>query len=137
MRVIAVISASATTIHLHLYFEAFGLNYKIKYGTFNSLAEDFINACDVEKELREQDLNKMNELYLRGHWENLKAAIEKVEKKNVVSLHQWCQDNPDSKVNNTENNLLRDKIFMQTLQGDDKTREKIIKNIAKEVLVEK
>lgn len=35
------------------------------------------------------------------------------------------------------NNLLRDKIYLQTLQGDDKTRDKIIKNISKEVLVDK
>ena len=33
--------------------------------------------------------------------------------------------------------LLKDKIFYQTLQGDDKTRDKIIKNISKEVTIEK
>jgi hypothetical protein len=65
----------------------------------------------------------------------LKDVIEKIEKKNVVSLHQWCIDNPDSRINNTPNNLLRDKIFYQTLQGDERTRDKIIKNIAKEVVV--
>lgn len=65
----------------------------------------------------------------------LKDVIEKIEKKNVVSLHQWCLDNPDSRINNTPNNLLRDKIFYQTLQGDERTRDKIIKNIAKEVVV--
>ena len=65
----------------------------------------------------------------------LKDVIEKIEKKNVVSLHQWCTDNPDSRINNTPNNLLRDKIFYQTLQGDERTRDKIIKNIAKEVVV--
>ena len=65
----------------------------------------------------------------------LKDVIEKIEKKNVVSLHQWCIENPDSRINNTPNNLLRDKIFYQTLQGDERTRDKIIKNIAKEVMV--
>ena len=35
------------------------------------------------------------------------------------------------------NNILKDKIYLQTLQGDDKTRDKIIKNISKEVMVDK
>jgi hypothetical protein len=89
---------------------------------------------------------KRETIYLKEYntWEKddkdnnkLKDVIEKVEKKNVVSLHQWCTENPDSKINNTPNNLLRDKIFMQTLQGDDKTREKIIKNISREVVIDK
>ena len=67
----------------------------------------------------------------------LKHIIEKLEYKNVVALHNWCNENPDAKVNNTPNNLLKDKIFYQTLQGDERTREKIIKNIAKEVTIEK
>ena len=82
---------------------------------------------------------KKNNVWEKDDKDNntLKDVIEKVEKKNVVSLHQWCGDNPDSKINNTPNNLLRDKIYLQTLQGDDKTRDKIIKNISKEVFVDK
>jgi len=67
----------------------------------------------------------------------LKKVIEKIEYKNVVALKQWCTDNPDSIINNTPNNLLRDKIYLETLQGDDKTRDKIIKNISKEIIIEK
>ena len=67
----------------------------------------------------------------------LKQIIEKIEYKNVAALHNWCNDNPDSKVNNTPNNVLKDKIFYQTLQGDERTRDKIIKNVSKEVIVEK
>jgi hypothetical protein len=67
----------------------------------------------------------------------LKNIIEKVEYKNVAALHRWCNENPDSKINNTDNNLLRDKIYLQTLQGDERTREKIIKNISKEIVVDK
>jgi hypothetical protein len=67
----------------------------------------------------------------------LKQLIEKIEYKNVAALHNWCNENPDSKVNNTPNNLLKDKIFFQTLQGDERTRDKIIKNVSKEVIVEK
>jgi hypothetical protein len=67
----------------------------------------------------------------------LKQILEKIEYKNVAALREWCNENPDAKVNNTPNNLLKDKIFYQTLQGDDRTREKIIKNISKEVTVDK
>lgn len=86
---------------------------------------------------RETIYLKENDAWNKDDKENnkLKDVIEKVEKKNVLSLHKWCNDNPDSKVNNTPNNLLRDKIFLQTLQGDEKTRDKIIRNIAKEVVV--
>ena len=34
-----------------------------------------------------------------------------------------------------KNTIVRTVSLLQTLQGDEKTREKIIKNIAKEVLV--
>ena len=67
----------------------------------------------------------------------LKQIIEKIEYRNVVALRDWCNENPDVRVNNTPNNILKDKIYLQTLQGDDKTRDKIIKNISKEVMVEK
>lgn len=67
----------------------------------------------------------------------LKSAIEIVEYKNVAALHDWCNENPDSKVNNSDNNILRDKIYLQTLQGDEKSREKIVKNISKEVIIDK
>jgi hypothetical protein len=67
----------------------------------------------------------------------LKQIIEKIEYKNVAALHNWCNENPDAKVNNTPNNVLKDKIFFQTLQGDERTRDKIIKNLTREVVVEK
>jgi predicted HAD superfamily phosphohydrolase YqeG len=67
----------------------------------------------------------------------LKNAIEKIEYKNVAALQKWCNENPDSKINNSDNNLLRDKIYLQTLQGDGRTREKIVKNISKEVIIDK
>ena len=67
----------------------------------------------------------------------LKQILEKVEYRNVVALRDWCNENPEARVNNTPNNLLKDKIYLQTLQGDDKTRDKIIKNISKEVMVDK
>ena len=67
----------------------------------------------------------------------LKQIIEKIEYRNVAALRDWCNENPDARVNNSPNNLLKDKIYFQTLQGDERTRDKIIKNISKEVIVDK
>ena len=67
----------------------------------------------------------------------LKQIIEKIEYRNVAALRDWCNENPDARVNNSLNNLLKDKIYFQTLQGDERTRDKIIKNISKEVIVDK
>jgi len=68
---------------------------------------------------------------------NLKDIIKKVEYKNVAALYNWSIENPESKVNNSSENLLKDKIYLQTLQGDDNTRDKIIKNITKTVTIDK
>jgi hypothetical protein len=95
-----------------------------------------IHCTDVKREtifLKEEDAwNKDDKENTK-----LKNVIEKVEYKNVAALQSWCIENPDSKINNTDNNLLRDKIYMETLQGDEKTRDKIIKNISKETIIEK
>ena len=65
---------------------------------------------------------------------NLKDVIKKVEYKNVKALRSWCNENP---VHNENDNLLRDKIYLQALQGDEKNVEKVLKNISKEVIIEK
>ena len=118
-------------------------------GFVNGVSEIFI------KQLRDLDLtkrpihctdSKRETIYLKQNaaWNkddkdktNLKQMIEKIEYRNVVALRDWCNENPDARVNNTPNNLLKDKIYLQTLQGDDKTRDKIIKNISKEVFIDK
>jgi hypothetical protein len=88
---------------------------------------------------RETIYLKENDTWEKDDKENkkLKRIIEKVEYKNVAALHKWCNENPDSKINNSSNNLLRDKIYLETLQGDERTRDKIIKNISREVAIEK
>ena len=118
-------------------------------GFVNGLSDIFVKRLrdlEIEKRpihctdsKRETIYFKENNEWSKDDKENkkLKGIIEKVEYKNVAALHNWCNENPDSKTNNTPNNLLRDKIYLQTLQGDDKTRDRIIKNISKEVIVEK
>jgi hypothetical protein len=117
----------------------------------------FVNGVSdiLIKQLRDLDVSKRpihctdskrDTIYLKENaaWNKddkdktkLKQILEKIEYRNVVALRDWCNENPDAKVNNTPNNILKDKIYFQTLQGDDKTRDKIIKNISKEVMVEK
>ena len=95
-----------------------------------------IHCTDSKREtiyLKEADTWNKDE---KGN-KRLKHVIETVENKNYHRLAEWCAENPDSRINNTPNNLLRDKIYLQTLQGDDKTRDKIIKNISKEITVDK
>ena len=117
----------------------------------------FVNGVSdiLIKQLRDMDINKRpihctdskrDTIYLKENaaWNKddkdktrLKQILEKIEYRNVVALRDWCNEYPDAKVNNTPNNILKDKIYLQTLQGDDKTRDKIIKNISKEVMVDK
>ena len=117
----------------------------------------FVNGVSdiLIKQLRDMDVNKRpihctdskrDTIYLKENaaWNKddkdktkLKQIIEKIEYRNVVALRDWCNENPDAKVNNTPNNLLKDKIYFQTLQGDERTRDKIIKNISREVTVDK
>jgi hypothetical protein len=116
-------------------------------GFVNGLSDIFIKKLrdmEVEKRPIHCTDSKRDTIYLKENniWEKddkennrIRGFIEKVEYKNVAALHKWCEENPDAKINNTPNNILRDKIFMQTLQGDDNTRNKIIKNISKEVIL--
>ena len=95
-----------------------------------------IHCTDVK---RETIFLKENNVWTKddnGH-AKLNSIIEKVEYRNVVCLHQWCLDNPDAMVNNHEKNLLRDKIYLQTLLGDPKTRVKVVRNIAREVALDR
>jgi hypothetical protein len=116
-------------------------------GFVNGLSDIFVKRLrdlEIEKRpihctdsKRETIYFKENDEWSKDDKENkkLKGVIEKVEYKNVTALREWCNENPDSKTNNTPNNLLRDKIYLETLQGDNRTRDKIIKNISKEIMV--
>lgn len=93
-----------------------------------------IHCTDVKRET--MYLKEDNE-WNKDDKENtkFKKAIERIEYKNVVALHNWCNENLDARINNTPNNLLKDRIYFQTLLGDEKSRDKIIKNIAKDVII--
>ena len=69
--------------------------------------------------------------------ENLKNAIEKVEYKNFSSLNEWCEENPETRISSSDKGELYMKIFEKTLDGDEKTREKVVKNITKKITIDK
>jgi hypothetical protein len=118
-------------------------------GFVNGVSDIFVKQLrdlDVSKRPIHCTDSKRETIYLKENaaWNKdnheksrLKQIIERVEYKNVSALRDWCNENPDSKINNTPNNLLRDKIYMETLQGDDHNRDKIIKNISKEIMIDK
>lgn len=73
---------------------------------------------------------KDNDVWIRDTGQvQLTAAIKRAEYKSVVALNKWRNETPDANINNSPNNLLRDKIYMQTLLGDDDTRAKIIRRL--------
>jgi hypothetical protein len=72
----------------------------------------------------------------------IKRAIKEVEHKNIKQIPQWKEENPTSEDTETKKHLEYQHILIEamggsTLEDDDKKREKIIRNIAKEVVIEK
>jgi hypothetical protein len=118
-------------------------------GFVNGVSDIFINRLkDMEVTKRPihcTDL-KRETIYLKedNEWnkdedenKKLKHAIERVEYKNIASLNKWCNENPDSRLLDTDNNKLMYKIYEETLNGDEKTREKVVKNITKKITIDK
>jgi len=95
-----------------------------------------IHCTDVKREtiyLKEDNEWNKDEIDNK----KLKQAIERVEYKNIYSLNKWCNENPDSLKLDTDNNKIWVKIYDETLDGNEKTREKVIKNITKMVTINK
>jgi hypothetical protein len=110
-----------------------------------------LNELDVHKRpIHCSDL-KRETLYVKDKdtWEKensenvkLKQAIKKVEHKNIKQIPQWKEENPTADDTETKKhmeyqNMLLEVMGGSTLEDDNKKHEKIIKNIAKEVVIEK
>ena len=72
----------------------------------------------------------------------IKRAIKEVEHKNIKQLPQWREENPTSDDTDTKKHMEYQNILLEamggsTMENDDKKREKIIRNIAKEVIIDK
>jgi len=95
-----------------------------------------IHCSDGKREtlyVKENDVwNRENEDY-----KNMKNAIVKIKRKNLQKMDEWIQKNPDIlDGNNTEYlNILSNSIGSE--ENKEKDFHKIIKNVAKEVVVDK
>jgi hypothetical protein len=73
---------------------------------------------------------------------NLTKAIKQVANKNIKKISEWQQLNPhysdpDSKENDKYMKIVLNSMSGSTKEESDKNYEKIVKNIAKEVIIEK
>jgi hypothetical protein len=100
-----------------------------------------IHCSDLK---RETLYIKDKDSWEKENGENIKItrAIKEVEHKNIKQLPQWREENPSADDTETKKHMEYQNILLEamggsTLENDDKKREKIIRNIAKEVVIEK
>ncbi len=100
-----------------------------------------IHCSDLK---RETLYIKDKDSWEKENGENIKItrAIKEVEHKNIKQLPQWREENPaaddtETKKHMEYQNILLEAMGGSTLENDDKKREKIIRNIAKEVVIDK
>jgi hypothetical protein len=72
----------------------------------------------------------------------LKNAIKFIEHKNIKQIPKWKEENPESDNYDSKKHIEYHSIMLESMGGstkedDNKKREKIIKNIAKEVTIDK
>jgi len=100
-----------------------------------------IHCTDVKREtmyVKDQDVwEKENDEKSR-----LSKAVKIVADKNFQQMMEWQKEYPECIVNNTTQNENFIKIMLAVLGGqtneeDEKNREKILRNIAKEVVIDK
>lgn len=120
-----------------------------KYGFVEGMSKIFIRGLqelDVYKRpihcsdgKRETLYVKENDVWNRENedYKNMKNAIVKIKRKNLQKMDEWIQENPDIlDGNNTDYlNILSNSIGSE--ENKEKDFHKIIKNVAKEVLVDK
>ena len=100
-----------------------------------------IHCSDLK---RETLYIKDKDSWEKENGENVKItrAIKEVEHKNIKQLPQWREINPAAEDTETKKHMEYQNILLEamggsTLEDDNKKREKIIRNIAKEVVIEK
>jgi hypothetical protein len=100
-----------------------------------------IHCTDVKREImyiKDQDIwEKDNDEKTK-----LSKAVQIVADKNFQQMQEWQKTYPESLVNDTKQNEYFVNIMLSVLGGqtpeeDEKNREKILRNIAKEVVIDK
>jgi hypothetical protein len=110
-----------------------------------------LHALDVFKRpIHCSDL-KRETLYIKDKnaWEKengenikIKRAIKGIEHKNIKQLPQWREENPTAEDTETKKHMEYQNILLESMGGstsedDNKKHEKIVRNIAKEVFIDK
>lgn len=100
-----------------------------------------IHCSDLKREIL---YIKDNDSWEKEKVENvkLKNVIKNIECKNVKQLPQWIEDNPDSEDYDSKKHMEYHNIIIESMGGatcedENKKHEKIIRNIAKEVVIDK
>jgi len=100
-----------------------------------------IHCSDLKREVM---YVKDKDAWEKENGENIKIknAIKFIEHKNVKQLPQWKAENPESEDYDSQRHMDYHKIIIESMGGatnedENKKREKIIKNIAKEVVIDK
>jgi hypothetical protein len=97
-----------------------------------------IHCTDVNNEVLYVKDNNLWELDRHGK-PMVKKAIENLSKNNMKLIHNWVETNPECKTNNTPLNTDYMNIISNNLvspEEKDKEMDKIIKNVAKEIVIE-
>jgi hypothetical protein len=100
-----------------------------------------IHCSDLKREtLYVKDKNAWEKA--NGENIKIKRAIKEVECKNIKQLPKWRAENPTAEDTETKKHMEYQNILLEamggsTLEDDNKKHEKIIKNIAKEVVIDK
>jgi len=112
----------------------------------SSIFIDNLKNTDVHKRPIHCSDRKREVLYVKEHdkWEregvnsdNLIKAVRTVEHKNIGLLNEWAKQHPECENSDTRANDMYMKFSKNVLDGEDDNIMKVVKNIAKETVIER
>jgi predicted XRE-type DNA-binding protein len=118
-------------------------------GYVNGISRIFIDNLkntDVHKRPIHCSDRKREVLYVKEHdkWEregvdsdNLIKAVRTVEQKNIRMINEWAKQHPECEKSETRANDMYMKLSKHGYDGEDENIIKVVKNIAKETVIER
>jgi hypothetical protein len=112
----------------------------------SSIFIDNLKNTDIHKRPIHCSDRKREVLYVKDSdkWERegvdskkLKDAVRVVEQKNIGMVNEWAKQNPDCEKSDSRANNLYMKLSRCVLDGEDENIVKVVKNIAKETVIER
>ena len=107
---------------------------------------DNLKNTDVHKRPIHCSDRKREVLYVKEHdkWEregvdsdNLVKAVRTVEQKNIRMIHEWAKQHPECEKSETRANDMYMKLSKHGYDGEDENILKVVKNIAKETVIDR